>query len=52
MNVMVRTIAFAKTAGMVRLSLIATCAPLRLRPNSTPVCADQCGPNPRPSFSP
>jgi hypothetical protein len=50
MNVLrLRTMAFAKTVVMVRLSLIATCAPLRLRPNSTPVCADQCGPNPRPS---
>ena len=46
------TMAFATTVGLVRLTLLATCAPLRLRPNSTPVCADQCGPNPRPSFSP
>ena len=42
MNVLLPTMAFAKTVGLVRLSLIATCAPLRLRPNSTPVCADKC----------
>ena len=52
MNVNGPTMAFAKTVGLDRLTLIATCAPHRLRQNSTLVCADHCGPNPRPASSP